>query len=127
MIEQRTLPRLKRACAPADLVALDDDARGFGESLAGGGDGATAIGERKRAEADAYAETLRDVVTRLARAGLTTRAIAKALNDRGLKPPRGGAWQAPQIMRLFDRLELRPHKRGADRTIKRLSRTAAQR
>jgi hypothetical protein len=35
---------------------------------------------------------------------LTTRAIAKALNDRVLKPPRGSAWQAPQIMRLLARL-----------------------
>jgi DNA invertase Pin-like site-specific DNA recombinase len=69
--------------------------------------GDPAIGERKRAEADAYAETLREAVTPLARAGLTTRAIAQALNDRGLKPPRGGAWQSPQIMRLLARLDLR--------------------
>jgi hypothetical protein len=46
-------------------------------------------------------------VAPLGHAGLTTRAIAKALNDRGLKPPRGGVWQAPQIMRLLARLELR--------------------
>jgi hypothetical protein len=65
------------------------------------------IGERKRVEADAYAETLRDALTPLARAGLTTRAIAAAVNDRGLRPPRGGAWQATQIMRLLSRLELR--------------------
>jgi DNA invertase Pin-like site-specific DNA recombinase len=65
------------------------------------------IGERARVEANAYAETLRDAVTPLAKDGLTTRAIAAALNDRGLKPPRGGAWQAPQIMRLLARLELR--------------------
>jgi Resolvase, N terminal domain len=65
------------------------------------------IGERKRVAADAYAETLRDAVAPLARAGLTTRAIAAELNDRGLKPFRGGAWQAPQIMRLLARLELR--------------------
>jgi DNA invertase Pin-like site-specific DNA recombinase len=65
------------------------------------------IGERARVEANAYAETLRDAVTPLAKDGLTTRAIAKALNDRGLKPPRGGAWQAPQIMRLLARLQLR--------------------
>src|SRR6516225_416066 len=65
------------------------------------------IGERARVEANAYAETLRDAVTPLAKDGLTTRAIAKALNDRGLKPKRGGAWQSPQIMRLLARLELR--------------------
>jgi DNA invertase Pin-like site-specific DNA recombinase len=60
-----------------------------------------------RAAAVAYAETLRETVTPLALAGATMRAIAKALNDRGLKPPRGGAWQSPQIMRLLARLKLR--------------------
>jgi hypothetical protein len=40
------------------------------------------IGERARVEANAYAETLRDAVTPLAKDGLTTRAVAKALNDR---------------------------------------------
>jgi len=39
-------------------------------------------------------------------AGQTTRAIAKVLNDRGIKTVRGGAWQSPQVMRLLDRLGL---------------------
>jgi len=39
-------------------------------------------------------------------AGQTTRAIAKALNDRGIATPRGGRWQPPQVMRLLDRLGL---------------------
>jgi DNA invertase Pin-like site-specific DNA recombinase len=60
---------------------------------------------RNRDAADAYAETLRGAVTPLV--GQTTRAIARALNDRGLKPPRGGEWQSPQIMRLLARLKLR--------------------
>jgi hypothetical protein len=59
------------------------------------------------ADADAYAETLREVVTPPAGAGETTRAIAKALNDRGIKTVRGGDWQSPQIMRLLARLKLR--------------------
>jgi DNA invertase Pin-like site-specific DNA recombinase len=65
------------------------------------------LGKRKREAADAYAETLREFVTPLAHAGLTQRAIAKALNDRGVKPPHGGSWQSPQIMRLLSRLALR--------------------
>jgi DNA invertase Pin-like site-specific DNA recombinase len=65
------------------------------------------IGERRHLEANAYAETLREAVTPLARAGLATRTIATALNHRGLKPPRGGAWQATQIVRLLARLKLR--------------------
>jgi hypothetical protein len=60
-----------------------------------------------RAAAIAYAETMRETVAPLALAGETTRAIAQALNDRGLKPPRGGDWQATQIMRLLARLKLR--------------------
>jgi hypothetical protein len=39
-------------------------------------------------------------------AGQTTRAIAQALNDRGIPTRRGGLWQSPQVMRLLDRLGL---------------------
>ena len=45
-----------------------------------------------RAAAVPHAEALREFVAPLAVAGQTTRAIAKALNDRGLKPPRGSEW-----------------------------------
>jgi DNA invertase Pin-like site-specific DNA recombinase len=69
--------------------------------------GNPSLARANRATALAHAETLREAVTPLAKDGLTTRAIAQALNDRGLKPPRGGAWQSPQIMRLLARLELR--------------------
>jgi len=62
-----------------------------------------AIGRRNR-QAAAYAESLREVVTPLA--GQTTRVIAKALNDRGIRTARGGQWQSPQVMRLLDRLGL---------------------
>jgi hypothetical protein len=69
-------------------------------------------GKENQAVAATHTETLHEAVTRLAEDGLTTRAIAKALNDRGLKPPRGGAWQAPQITRLLARLELRKPRRA---------------
>jgi DNA invertase Pin-like site-specific DNA recombinase len=49
------------------------------------------IGQRSRVAADAHAESLREIVTPLA--GQTTRAIANALNDRGISAPRGGLWQ----------------------------------
>jgi DNA invertase Pin-like site-specific DNA recombinase len=62
------------------------------------------IGQRSRVAADAHAESLREIVTPLA--GRTTRAIAKALNDRGILAPRGGQWQSPQVMRLMNRLGL---------------------
>jgi hypothetical protein len=41
------------------------------------------IGQRNRAAADAHAESLRAIVTPLA--GQTMRAIARALNDRGIR------------------------------------------
>jgi hypothetical protein len=44
-------------------------------------------------------KVLREAVTPFANAGPTTWAIAKPLNNRGLKPLRSGEWQAPQIMR----------------------------
>jgi DNA invertase Pin-like site-specific DNA recombinase len=60
------------------------------------------IGRRSRVAADAHTESLREIVRPLA--GRTSRAIAKALNDRGIPAPRGGLWQSPQIMRLMNRL-----------------------
>jgi DNA invertase Pin-like site-specific DNA recombinase len=62
------------------------------------------IGQRTRAAANVYAESLRAIVTLLAE--LSTRAIAKALNDRGVKTVRGSEWRSPQVMRLLDRLGL---------------------
>jgi DNA invertase Pin-like site-specific DNA recombinase len=64
------------------------------------------IGRRNAAAADAFAVRLRAEVAPLAAQKLTTRAIAKVLNDRGIKTARGGAWQSPQVMRLLDRLGL---------------------
>jgi DNA invertase Pin-like site-specific DNA recombinase len=54
-----------------------------------------------------HAETLRLVVEPLAREGASLRAIGRALDDRGLTPQRGGAWQAKQVSRLLARLDLR--------------------
>jgi DNA invertase Pin-like site-specific DNA recombinase len=62
------------------------------------------IAEAKQRATAARDETLRAIVTPLA--GQTMRAIAKALNDRGIRTARGGRWQAPQVMRLLDRLGL---------------------
>jgi DNA invertase Pin-like site-specific DNA recombinase len=62
------------------------------------------IGKRNRAAADAHAESLREIVTPLA--DLSTRAIAAALNERGIATVRGGQWQSPQVMRLLDRFGL---------------------
>jgi DNA invertase Pin-like site-specific DNA recombinase len=62
---------------------------------------------RNRSAALAHAETLREVVEALARDGESLRSIGKALDDRGLTPLEGGAWQAQQVSRLLSRLDLR--------------------
>jgi hypothetical protein len=60
------------------------------------------IDRRNRAAADAHSEGLRAVVAPLA--GLTTRTIAAALNERGIRTARGGRWQSMTVIRLLDRL-----------------------
>jgi DNA invertase Pin-like site-specific DNA recombinase len=65
------------------------------------------LGKRNRAAAVELAEELREIVEPLALAGQTLSAIAAELDRRGVKPPGGGAWHAPQVIRLVDRLQLR--------------------
>jgi len=60
------------------------------------------LAARNRQAADAHAESLRPIVAQLA--GQTTRAIAAALNERGIKTARGGRWQSQTVIRLLDRL-----------------------
>ena len=55
-----------------------------------------------QAEAEARAEALRPVFAELA--GLSHRAAAKALNERGIKTATGKAWTAMQVIRVRDRL-----------------------
>jgi len=59
-------------------------------------------GQKNKAKADAYAETLREVMTPLA--GKSTREIASILNARKIPTVRGGLWASPQVMRLMKRL-----------------------
>src|SRR5262249_39203166 len=74
----------------------------------GGGEGAGVRlgdperGQKNKARADAYAETLREVMMPLA--GKSTREIASILNARKIPTVRGGLWASPQVMRLMKRL-----------------------
>jgi len=49
------------------------------------------------------AEALRPVFAE--HAGLSHRALAKALNDRGIKTAHGGTWTAVQVVRVRKRLD----------------------
>ena len=61
-------------------------------------------GRELQAEAEARAEALRPVFVGLA--GLSHRAVAKALNDRGIRTAAGKAWTAVQVIRVRNRLGL---------------------
>src|ERR1041385_8889781 len=59
-----------------------------------------------KAEATDRAENLRVIVQDLKAQGITSvRAIAAALNDSGVRTPRGGDWHATSAARLLERLE----------------------
>jgi hypothetical protein len=56
-----------------------------------------------RNDADAFAESLRPIVAPFIH--LSSRRIAKVLNDRGIKSPTGKAWQSVAVLRLVERLK----------------------
>ena len=57
--------------------------------------------------ADARAHDLAGTISQLQSAGIVGLAeMARALNDRGISTPRGGAWTPTQVRRLLDRLRL---------------------
>lgn len=63
--------------------------------------GCKAVAER----ADARAADIAPTISKLRAAGVTSlRAIAAALNERGIPTPRGGQWQAGSVSQLLARL-----------------------
>jgi hypothetical protein len=60
--------------------------------------------EARQARADQKTAELAPAVAELRAAGVTSlRGIARALNERGIQPPRGHGWQATQVRRLLAR------------------------
>ncbi len=60
--------------------------------------------ETQRAGADAFATNVLPIVRQMQAAGLTTpRAIAQALNDRGVRTARGGDWHDSTVRNLLSR------------------------
>jgi hypothetical protein len=57
-----------------------------------------------RAAADAFTANVLPIVRQIEAAGATThRAIAAALNARGIRTARGGAWYSPTVRNLLAR------------------------
>ena len=50
-------------------------------------------------------EALRPVLVSMA--GQSSRAIAAALTEQGIEPPRGGAWSQKTVLRMMARLGLK--------------------
>jgi len=64
------------------------------------------IGNDRKAEADLHAEQLRHIIEPLR--SLSAKRISAILNDRKVAAPRGGSWQATQVIRLLTRLDFAP-------------------
>jgi len=61
------------------------------------------IGKLRKAEADEHATQLRSIIEPLR--SLPAKRISAILNDRKIAAPRGGNWQATQVIRLLARLD----------------------
>jgi DNA invertase Pin-like site-specific DNA recombinase len=68
--------------------------------------GNPAIGKLRKAEAEERATHLRSIIEPLR--SLPAKRISAVLNDRKITTPRGGKWQATQVIRLLNRLDLAP-------------------
>jgi len=69
---------------------------------------ARTLSRRNRDAALARAKDLQPTINSLRSEGITTvRAIAHALNERGLPTPKGGRWHPTSVERLLKRLEVR--------------------
>lgn len=69
------------------------------------GKGNAAGVEAVKAQAQDYAQDLRPVIGTLQAEGLTSLgALAGALNERGIRTPRGGSWHKTSVRNLLDRL-----------------------
>jgi DNA invertase Pin-like site-specific DNA recombinase len=60
--------------------------------------------QAQRAEADRFADNIRPVIAQIRQSGATTlRAIAAALNARGIRTARDGVWHAGTVAKVLDR------------------------
>ena len=64
------------------------------------------IGNLRKAEAEERASQLRSIIEPLRY--LPPKRISAVLNERKITTPRGGSWQATQVIRLLNRLDLAP-------------------
>jgi DNA invertase Pin-like site-specific DNA recombinase len=98
--------RTKEAQAVAKARGVRLDNPKGAEALRRAGKCAAALTAPVRANADRHAEDLRAVVEDIrARGVVSLRAIAAALNDRGMLTRRGGQWGVSNVGNLLGRLK----------------------
>lgn len=100
-ISKRTKEALEAAKRRGQVLGNPNGA----DALRRAGKGNTAGVQAIQLQADAHAEDLRPVLRDLAGEGIASLgAIAKALNERGIQTPRGGAWYKTSVSNLLSRL-----------------------
>lgn len=100
-ISQRTREALAAAKARGTRLGNPNGAAALHRAAKG----TTAAMEANQRNADHHAERLRPVLARLRGEGLTSLAsIAAALNNEGVRTPRGGRWHASSVRNLAARL-----------------------
>ncbi|MPM73012.1 hypothetical protein SDC9_119988 [bioreactor metagenome] len=81
------------------------EARSRGVKLgSAGADNIRATVEKRKADADAFADQHRAVFDEMLAQGLTHRRMAELLNERGIPAARGGGWTHGQVQRMLLRL-----------------------
>jgi len=100
-ISKRTKEALEAAKRRGTVLGNPNGAAALKRAGKGNTAGVRAI----QCQADAHAEDLRPVLRGLAVEGITSLgAITKALNERGIRTPRGGAWYKTSVSNLLSRL-----------------------
>lgn len=69
-----------------------------------GADNIRATVEKRKADADHFAQQHAALFAELQAQGLTHRKMAEVLNERGIAAARGGAWTHGQVQRMLLRL-----------------------
>lgn len=100
-ISKRTKEALEAAKRRGQVLGNPNGAAALKRAGKGNAAGVKAI----QLKADSHAKNLRPVLAGLTDEGITSLgAIAKALNERGIRTPRGGAWHKTSVSNLLSRL-----------------------
>lgn len=98
-------PQIDAAISARTRKALSE-ARERGVQLGtAGADNIRATVEKRKADADQFAQQHAALFAELQAQGLTHRKMAEVLNERGIAAARGGAWTHGQVQRMLLRLQ----------------------